>query len=118
MVSIRRVNENPRFPTELENEFLKELVYEKTIKKAYFYNGNVSCNRGKYLLDEIESKFPNGSEGTESVKNENDEYYTYYSKDNYIFAVDYPDEDYKRDGEYWNDVINKDKQAIKLLNSI
>ena len=68
---------------------------------------------GKYLLDEIESLFPNGSEGTESVKNKENEYFSYYPKYNCIFPVSYLIQ---------NQMVEHDKKkdnlAIKLLSGI
>ena len=66
---------------------------------------------GKYLLDEIESLFPNGSEGTESVKNKENEYFTFYPKHNCIFPVSYLLEEDDLDKK-------KDNLAIKLLSGI
>ena len=116
LVSIRPVNENPRFPSEVEKGFLQDLI-SKSIRQAYFYDGAASCNRGKYLLDEIEEKFhPESSAGHESVKSKINEFYDFYPKCNCIFGLDYPSEDYKIDKGYWDKLRERDGFAIKLLD--
>lgn len=119
LVSIRPIEEQPRIPNDKEKEFLDSLV-EETTRRGCFYDGEASCNRGPYLLDEIESLFPGGSRGTESYKNKDNEFYTYHGKYNCVFDVHY---NQKWKTQDWQDEDNlkekeKDKFAINLLQSI
>jgi hypothetical protein len=119
LVSILPVKSNPRFPAEIEKEFLRELI-DKSIRNAYFYNYDAPrFHAGRYLLDELEEKCDKDENGwgTEHFKHSQDEYYDYVMKINCIFPVDYPPEDYGLDKEYWDNLKAMDTEAIKLLTS-
>lgn len=108
LVSIQPVSENPRIPTQNEYEWLQELLFE-TIAEAYFYDSDVSCNRGDYLLPYLKGKAAKWKNGklSEHFKNKHDEFFTRRTKCNCIFDLFLPE-----------DVNAQDKQAILLLQGL
>lgn len=105
------VNEEPRFPTPAEHEFLSSLV-TSTMRNAYYYNGECSCGRGAFVnpKQEAASDRNQHGHGSEYFKRKLDQYYGYIGKHNCVF-----DEDYECQWDCFVEQHRKDDIAIGLL---
>ena len=115
LVSFKPIHQMPHFPDAVESEFLQSLV-EDAIKHAYFYDGDASCHRGPYLMDNLETNcFKREGKGTEWFKHSDDEFYDNVMKINCVFDVNYPSKDYTADKEEWDMIKKKDAVALELF---
>jgi len=86
LVSIRPVQEEPHFPNTAEAVFLDSLVID-TMRHAYYYSGERSCNRGAFVFAKQEAATCKGERGfgTEYFKHRLDEYFSFIMKKNCVF---------------------------------
>lgn len=104
LVSMQACKESVAFPTAAEHQALGELM-SRSLRGACFYDRERACNRGAYLLPELEAACLKGDRHRSDASS-------------LVFDVDYPDADYKADPEYWDQLRQQDQQAVVMLGGI